>query len=95
MIEIEYIGGNCPVQAEGTIDGKRFYFRARGRRWSIEIHPTAEGSYLHWDGDDEWEYTEPWGDGDYAAGWMPVEVAREMIEKGAELWRKDRERKDD
>jgi hypothetical protein len=28
-IVIDSIGGNCPVQAEGSFDGMRFYFRAR------------------------------------------------------------------
>ena len=36
-IVIESIGGQCPVQAEGTIDGKPFYFRARNAYWSIGI----------------------------------------------------------
>lgn len=36
-IDIEWLSGVCPVQAEGTIDGEPFYFRARGARWHIEI----------------------------------------------------------
>lgn len=28
-IIIEHLGGNCPVQAEGTINGKRFYLAFR------------------------------------------------------------------
>ena len=31
-LAIDWIGGNCPVQAEGTIDGKRFYFRSDVQR---------------------------------------------------------------
>ncbi len=30
-------GGMCPVQAEGTVNGLRFYFRARGTTWSLSI----------------------------------------------------------
>ena len=37
IIIIDSFGGNCPVQAEGTIDGKPFYFRARGSSWSMSI----------------------------------------------------------
>lgn len=87
IIILDYIGGNCPVQAEGTINGRWFYFRARGARWSLEIHPTAANNFLNWPHDDkEWRYEEPWGDGPYAAGWMPVEAAREMIFKAAQLY---------
>lgn len=68
-IHIEYIGGNCPVQSEGTIGGKPFYFRARGRRWSMSIGGHDVVSQPDW-------YTEePWGDGEFAAGWMPQHVA--------------------
>lgn len=88
MINIEELGGNCPVQAEGTIDGKRFYFRARGKHWTMEIHPTAEGDYLSWPEDRaEWRYKEDWGSEEYGAGWMPEEEARELIAKAAELYR--------
>jgi hypothetical protein len=38
-ILIESLYGNCPVQADGTIDGEPFYFRARGDEWAIEIGP--------------------------------------------------------
>jgi hypothetical protein len=34
---IEWIGGNCPVQAEGFVCNKPFYFRSRGKSWRIEI----------------------------------------------------------
>ena len=36
-LEVGYLGGNCPVQGEGTIGGKPFYFRARGSSWSLGI----------------------------------------------------------
>jgi hypothetical protein len=36
-ITIETCGGNCPVQAEGSFDAKRFYFRARYDAWQFHI----------------------------------------------------------
>jgi len=36
-VVIMCLGGNCPVQAEGTVDGKPFYFRSRGDTWSMSI----------------------------------------------------------
>jgi hypothetical protein len=74
------IGGNCPVQAEGTIDGSEFYFRARGERWSIGIGSEPVG-------DPEWYYEEPYGSEPFAAGWMTVEEASAFIEQAADRYR--------
>lgn len=78
-IVIDMIGGNCPVQAEGTINGENFYFRARGAHWSLEIgghDPCAKC---------DWSYDEPygiWPD----AGWMTEDEALFFIAKGAALF---------
>lgn len=77
---VNQIGGNCPVQAEGTIDGHSFYFRARGSRWSIEIGGDIDA------GNPLWTYSESygvWPD----AGWMPEVEALAFIEKAAEHFR--------
>lgn len=71
-IKIDYIGGNCPVQAEGRIDGKPFYFRARGCSWSIGIG--GDPVMLP-----EWYATDDYGDGPYDAGYMPVYDALSFI----------------
>lgn len=80
-IVIEYISGICPVQAEGTIDGKPFYFRARGQRWSIEIETVSPDH-------PSFVYSEPWGDDAFAAGWMDEDEARRLIARGAAEFRK-------
>jgi hypothetical protein len=79
-IIIESVGGYCPVQAEGTINGERFYFRARHEHWLLAIG-----------GDDPsdiapWEYEERYGDGPYAAGYMEVDEAKRFIEAAAERY---------
>lgn len=75
-IDIEFIGGNCPVQAEGKIDGVPFYFRARGSGWRIGIggKPVGEPDWVTF-GERE------------SASWMLMGEARELIEKAAALWR--------
>lgn len=78
-IAIALIGGNCPVQAEGDINGEPFYFRARGSRWSMEIG----GNPVH--GAAEWEYGESYGAWP-DAGWMTEDEARAFIAKAAALW---------
>lgn len=77
-VEIIMIGGNCPVQAEGIIGGKPFYFRARGEHWSMEIGYDSKSSEPA-----EWYKEEEWGDGPYDAGWMPEEDAINIIERCA------------
>jgi hypothetical protein len=64
-IRITSVDGNCPVQAEGFVGKKPFYFRARGDRWSLSIgdHPIDNP---------EWKFGDQYGDGPYDAGWMPV-----------------------
>lgn len=78
LIEITLIGGNCPVQAEGTVNGVPFYFRARGKRWSMSIGGQPVG-------DPAWYYEEAYGD-DYEAGWMPVEMAETFLRLAARRW---------
>ena len=78
---IDCLGGNCPVQAEGTLDGLPFYFRARGSRWSMSVG-----------GDDvvlapTWYHEEPYGEGPFDAGWMDREEALAFIHKAADLYR--------
>lgn len=78
-IDITEIGGNCPVQADGTINGVPFYFRARGNRWSIGVGGDVVG-------DPTFYYEEPYGDAPFAAGWMDDDEARAFIKKGADLY---------
>ena len=73
-LEIDEIGGNCPVQAEGSIEGFGFYFRARGSYWTIDI---LDGS------PDGWHYGEPYPGGQFAAGWMEESEARSFITMAA------------
>lgn len=39
---VTYLGGACPTQAEGTIFGNPFYFRARHGTWDLTV--TVPGS---------------------------------------------------
>lgn len=83
-IIIRYIGGACPVQAEGTVDGIPFYFRARGDEWSMSIGlDPVDVSCGFAPG---FHYEEDYGDGPYDAGWMEEDEARAFIEKAAALW---------
>ena len=82
-IKIKRLGGKCPVQAEGTIDGKDFYFRARGNRWSIGIGGEPVG-------DPEWYHDQPYGDEPFAAGWMDESEAVDFIKEASLLYQATR-----
>lgn len=78
-LDITGIGGQYPVQAEGTIRSVPFYFRARHDCWSMGI-----GGDVYVDPD--WErvrfYERPGGN----AGSMPLEDALRFIEESAKGW---------
>ncbi len=79
-VVIDLLGGNCPVQAEGTINGKEFYFRARGDSWSLGIG--GDNVVM----DPEWSYEEDYGSNPFAAGWMTEGEARDFIAKAARIY---------
>lgn len=81
-IVIDFLGGNCPVQGEGEIDGHPFYFRARGSHWSLTVDEKDST------GSPAWEHKERYGSGPFDAGWMPESDAKDLIAKGAALFRK-------
>jgi hypothetical protein len=78
LIDITLLGGNCPVQAEGTVNGVPFYFRARGARWTMGIGGDVVGN-------PDWRVELPYGT-DYEAGWMSLEEAEAFIRIAARLW---------
>lgn len=78
---IETIGGNCPVQAEGVLDGFMFYFRARGTTWSFEVYDGGENP---------WCTIQKYSDEPFAAGWMTEEEATACIHRAAKWYRDEK-----
>ena len=74
---IRSVGGSCPCQADGTMDGNPFYFRARHGEWSFcvtkpgvdPVDPDEKDTLFEAQGKDEYN------------GYMPVEVAVSIIFK--------------
>lgn len=80
--DIDSIGGNCPVQAYGTVDGKRFYFRARYDEWQFHVADTDDQIF-----DAPSFYIErPYGAA-FEAGWMPKHEAIGFICDSVEEYR--------
>lgn len=86
-LTINTLGGYCPCQGEGYLDGKEWYFRARGHRWTFVL--SLDGRDPTFPKDGTWwraaEY-DPEGTG-YSAGYMQPETAEQIIRKCAdEYW---------
>jgi hypothetical protein len=80
-IVIRQLGGNCPVQSEGTIDGAEYYFRARHESWTLCIG--GEDVILA----PEWFYEEPNGAlGSVDAGWMSEQEAETFLRQAAQRY---------
>lgn len=85
--EIIAMGGLCPFQAEGLIDGHPFYFRSRGDAWSFTVlkEKTAWLDYVAWAERDSFYYEEDygvWPD----AGYITKAEAISFMNKGAKLF---------
>jgi hypothetical protein len=84
------IGGFCPVQGEGTVDGRFWYFRARHDDWSFEVFSVGwapdEGlpgdDKIVWSAEAEYEGEQP------NAGWMKFSEAWDIIENCIAIGRK-------
>lgn len=83
------IGGNCPVQGYGVVDGHAWYFRARGEHWALHIAAKGhvEDAVGAGVGVPGWCVWEPWGEEEFGAGYMPDDDAWQMIEKAIGMWR--------
>jgi 8-oxo-dGTP diphosphatase len=82
-VTVDWVGGNCPVQSEGSVDGLPYYFRARGEHWSMQIGTQHEIDT----GVGGWETLKPYGDSQYAAGWMYEHEALGFIEEAVAEFR--------
>lgn len=70
------LGGNCPVQGAGFVNGLPWYFRSRGSRWTIDVAGRPDGDPV--DEGDAFQASGAWGF-DFEAGWMEREWAIEII----------------
>jgi hypothetical protein len=92
----DYLGGWCPCQGEGNVDGKQWYFRARGNRWILIIAPNGLRDPLDYFLDDDknlfWyreTFYDPAGTG-FSAGYMEQDEAEFLIRQCVEEYLSDR-----
>jgi len=82
-LQFEFTCLAAPVQAEGTVGGRLFYFRARGDTWTFTIAEHDGDDPVGLSSDDvargaAWRRTGT-VPGDFAASWMPVDQAVGLI----------------
>lgn len=87
-LHIEFFGGAAPVQAWGTIAGKRFYFRARHDEWTfaVSLHPAVDPVDVQFPGQG-FLIEERYGSGNDAS-YLPYEQAEAIIRRCATHFRK-------
>ena len=75
--------GFCPIQAEGKIGEKFFYFRARGNTMRFYVSETFD--FIH---PNTWVFEKSYGDEPFAAGMAPHEDCMEFIEEAMGEYKK-------
>ena len=82
-LQFEFTSSPAPVQAEGTVGGHAFYFRARGDTWEFTVAEHAGDDPAGLSSDDvttgaAW-YRTGTVPGEFAASWMPIDQAVGLI----------------
>jgi hypothetical protein len=86
------IGGACPLQGEGFVDGLPWYFRARGESWSFGVAAAPDGDPVaagYRDAPSGAFYVEGDAEGEqmFAGSWMPYSEAWRHIEASVAAFR--------
>lgn len=81
-----------PVEYTGKALDKEYYFRSRGKRWRMSIAETVDQAVDATGVDDPLHVAEffcagRYSDKEFAAGYMPLEQAEEIIRRCVKLWR--------
>lgn len=98
-LEIDYISGYAPVQAEGRCGGCPFYFRAKGEQWEfyaayradadpLAVQPGADIVEEGFNDEAGMAITGTWlPEQIFQAGWMAHENAERIIRAACEILR--------
>jgi len=84
-LEFEFISSMAPVQAEGTVAGRAFYFRSRYTTWRFTIAEQPDGDPVALALEDVPPSGAAWcrgGEvpgGRFAASYLPLDEARSII----------------
>lgn len=81
-----------PVEYAGKAFDREYYFRSRGKRWRMAIAKTVDQAVEATGADDplraaEFFCTGRYSEDEFAAGYMPLEQAEELIRRCVRLWK--------
>jgi len=81
----------APVQAEGTLAGRAFYFRARGEAWELTVakrpgDDPAELGLADVAAGTAWYRSGSVPGGPFAASYLPLDQARALIDECARAY---------
>lgn len=84
LLEFEFTSFMAPVQAEGTIAGRAFYFRARTQRWELTVAENPGDDPAALDAASAavgvaWYRTGEIPGGPFAASYVPLDEASSII----------------
>ena len=94
-LTIEFTCTAAPVQAEGVVAGRRFYFRARGETWEFTIAERPESDPAALGPKDAaagaaWYRSGLVPGGRFAASYLPLDQARSLIYECARAYLNER-----
>ena len=83
-LQFEFTSSPAPVQAEGTVAGRSFYFRARGDTWQFTVAEEAGDDPVSL-GEKDVALGRAWYrsgtlPGAFEASWMPLDQATSLIQ---------------
>lgn len=85
----------APVQAEGTVAGRAFYFRARGEEWAFTVVERPGSDPVGLGPEDAaagtaWYRSGTVPGGRFAASYLPLDEARSLIRECARAYLNER-----
>lgn len=81
-LQFEFTSAAAPVQAVGTVAGRRFYFRARHEEWEFVV-AGRESTDSNAQAEREWYRSGVVPEGRSAASYLPLETASALIRECA------------
>ena len=84
-VVVEEFDGWCPVQGRGTVDGRRWYFRARGTHFQFHVAKFDDHLFHN----NIFYVDIEWPSGPYEAGWMDPQDAVRCLHLVVNLYRQE------
>lgn len=82
------IYGFCPIQGDGTVDDRFWYFRARHEEWSFEVYDVSTKPELPGENHLVWDMYGSYNGDAHNAGWMKFSEAWALIEQKIAAYRR-------